>query len=469
VPQFTNSEPLLPTWSDITAQLYRQRRIFVVCFFLVILGFVVTGQFTHKYRAQMKLLVRRERVDPILTTGEASTPELQGLSVTEEEIKSEAELLKGDDFLTKVVTDAGLASKDDPIAQAKAVRKLQPKLDISAIDKTNLITVTYESSNPGQSLRVVQAIQHLYPEIQGGSQQTSPQIQFLQSEVLEQSKSLREVENDLTQFTNSTGVISAELQRDLALHEMNDLNREERDTSANRAELQARVQRLNMELKSVSPRMPTELKTLDNPLLMGQLLSTLLNLRLKKQELDAKYQADNPLVTDVNAQIQITADQIKQQQDPGSKNVEQSSNANPLYQGLETELQQSQAQLAGLDAKLPAVIAAEGQLNSNAMKYVAQDAEQQRLLRKVKDAQDQYRLYSDKLEQALVTQSLNKSGVLNVGVAEAPVYPPLPSNSRLATLLAALFAALVLGLGAAYLADIFDPTVRADREFVVAD
>jgi uncharacterized protein involved in exopolysaccharide biosynthesis len=56
----------------------------------------------------MKLLVRQERVDPVVTADKtamvASRPE-----VTEEELQSEVELLKSRDLLEQVVKTCGLA------------------------------------------------------------------------------------------------------------------------------------------------------------------------------------------------------------------------------------------------------------------------------------------------------------------------------------------------------------------------
>ena len=68
----------------------------------------------RKYEAEMKILVNRERVDPVVT----SNPEAQaGPSivpvVSEEDLNSEVELLKSRDLLEKVVVACGLA-KDAP-------------------------------------------------------------------------------------------------------------------------------------------------------------------------------------------------------------------------------------------------------------------------------------------------------------------------------------------------------------------
>jgi uncharacterized protein involved in exopolysaccharide biosynthesis len=143
---------------------------------------------------------------------------------------------------------------------------------------------------------------------------------------------------------------------------------------------------------------------------------------------------------------------------------ENSSNINPIYQGLETELEQATAQLFGLREKQVQLARSSADLEKSAENLVAKDSEQQVLLLEVKTAQDQYQLYVDKLEQARMTHALDKNGILNVVVAQEPVTPALPQNSVLSSLAAVLFTGLLLSLGGAILVDVFDPTVRNAAE-----
>ena len=66
----------------------------------------------------------------------------------------------------------------------------------------------------------------------------------------------------------------------------------------------------------------------------------------------------------------------------------------------------------------------------------------------------------NKLAQAQVTHSLDKGGILNVAVVQEPQLPALPVHSTLGMLAAAIFTGGLLSLGAAFISDIFDPTIR---------
>jgi polysaccharide biosynthesis transport protein len=455
---------LIPTRREVAVRLFRQRKFFLICFLLVIAGFVLTGQFTSTYKAEMKILVRKERVDPVVTTAQNSTPELQSLNVREEDLNSEAELLRGDDLLREVVIQAGLVPRgsNDPIAIAKALRKLRRKLDVSPVAKTDLISVSYESSSPEQSKQVLTTLESLYLAKQRNVRVNDYQVNFFEQQVGVQRNALAAAEAKLLDFTQTNGVVSASLQRDLTVTHMEDLNQEQLQTSAEMANLQGRVKTLTVQLSAEPERILTESKAADNPQLLQQLKASLLGLQLKRAELLNKYDEHYRLVEDVDREIATAQRMIDDQANALVK--ENSSNVNPIHQALETELGQATAQLTGLRDKQAQLSRSAADLEHSAEHLVAKDSQQQVLLLDAKTAQNQYQLYVDKLAEARMTHSLDKNGILNVVVAQEPVTPVLPQNSMLSLMAAALFTGLLLSFGGAFLLDAFDPTVRNAKE-----
>ncbi len=458
------SKALLPTRREVVGRVFRQRAVFVVCFLLVIAAFVLTGQFTPMYKAEMKILIRKERVDPVVTTAQNSTPELQSVAVREEDLNSEAELLKGDDLLREVVIQAELVpgGSNDPTAIAKALRKLKRKLDVSPVTKTDLISISYESANPERSRQVLTTLESLYLAKQRNVRVSDFQIAFFNQQVSIERNALAAAEAKLLDFTQTSGVVSAALQRDLTVRRMEDLNQEQLQNSAEMANLQGRVKKLAAQLSTEQPRILTESKKADNPQLLQQLKTSLLGLQLKRTELLNKYDAHYRLVEDVDREIATAQSLIDDQ--ANALVSENSSNINPIYQGLETELEQATAQLFGLREKQGQLARSTADLEQSAENLVSKDSEQQVLLLDVKTAQDQYQLYVDKLAQARMTHALDKNGILNVVVAQEPVTPALPQTSILSSLAALLFTGLLLSLGGAFLVDVFDPTIRNAAE-----
>src|SRR5512146_1980785 len=106
------SSTSLSTVRDIVAIGFRHQRLCTVCFGGILLGALLAGIFLPKYEAESKFLVKRERVDPVVS----STPEQNNLAVgvqamvTEEELNSEIDLLTSDDLLRQVVIKCDLAT-----------------------------------------------------------------------------------------------------------------------------------------------------------------------------------------------------------------------------------------------------------------------------------------------------------------------------------------------------------------------
>jgi uncharacterized protein involved in exopolysaccharide biosynthesis len=461
--QLIEYRPLLPTRRDLVARIFRQRTVFVICLLLVIAGFIITGQFQPKYQAEMKILVRKERVDPVVTTDQNSTPQLQTMSVREEDLNSQVEILKGEDLLRDVVLQAGLTrGNNDPVAIAKAVRKLERSLAVSAVTKTDLIAIRYESTNPEQSRRVLATLASLYLTKQRNVHGPDFEVSFFQEQVREHGAVLQAAEAKLLEFTQRTGIVSADLERDLTIRQMKEMNQERIQTNADIAALQGQTGQLAAQVAAQPDRIPTASKTADNPQLLNQLKGTLLTLQLKRTELLNQYDSHYRLVQDVDREIATTQALIDAQ--AAAPVRENSSDSNPTRLTLRTELAQSHAQLTGLQAKASQLSEATTSLERSAQDLTEKDAEQDILLRNVKTEKDQYQLYVDKLDQARTTHSLDKGGILNVAVVQEPQLPALPVHSTLGMLVAAIFTGGLLSLGAAFISDIFDPTIRNAEE-----
>ena len=88
---------------------YRRRRTFGVCFAVIFLGAVVAAAVMPKrYESELKLLVHRERADPLVTAQQTAAMEQNLPSLTEEDINSEVAILRSEDLLENVVTACSL-------------------------------------------------------------------------------------------------------------------------------------------------------------------------------------------------------------------------------------------------------------------------------------------------------------------------------------------------------------------------
>jgi uncharacterized protein involved in exopolysaccharide biosynthesis len=208
--------------------------------------------------------------------------------------------------------------------------------------------------------------------------------------------------------------------------------------------------------------MTTVVRNSDNPQLLEQLKSTLLNLELKKTELLTKYEPSYRLVQEVDRQIADAKSAISAEQ---SKPIrDETSDQNPDYQWVQAELTKAQSDLSGLKARAGAAAAVASKYHGAAQHFDQSMVTQQNLLQDAKTQEENYLLYERKREEARISNALDRDGILNVAMAEQPVVPALPKRSPLAVSLLTFLLAGTFSLSTAFVLDLMDPTFRTPDE-----
>jgi len=198
---------------------------------------------------------------------------------------------------------------------------------------------------------------------------------------------------------------------------------------------------------------------------MEQLKTTLLNLQLKHTDLLEKFEPDYRPVREVQQQIEQTLDAIAKAEKSPVR--EETTDRNPSYEWLRSELTKSSADLASLHARATETLSVIRQYRTQLGMIDVNGATQQNLLREVKEAEGNYLLYVQKREEARIGDALDRQRIVNVAIAEAATVPALPAHPHWAlTLLIGTLLACLVSPGLAFAADYFDPSVRTPDELL---
>jgi uncharacterized protein involved in exopolysaccharide biosynthesis len=428
-----------PTLRDLAAVFFRQRRLVVISFAGIFLAALLYGLIAPSYESQMKVLVQKGRVDPAVSPAPTQSPQFERLEVTEEELNSEVELLRDDEILRSVAQSAGLASRvsfwsrwwheDEAVRLARAVRGLGQRLRVEPVRKTRLIAVTYASSDPAQSARVLRCLANAYLERHLQLRRPSGESDFFEEQMAEARRGLETAELQLMDFTSAEGVVSAPLQRDLALQKLSDAEAGDQQVRLAIAETRQRVQTLEAKLRLLPEKITTQVRTSDNPQLLEKMKSQLLELRLKRTELLTKFEPTYRLVREVDEQIAETQAAL------ANENLrplqEQTVEHEPTHEWAKEELVKAQVELSALEARAVASRLLLAKNREAADKLGNHAITQDDLLHKVKAAEEKYLLYANKREEARIGDALDQRGILNVTIAEHPMVPALPTRSGL--------------------------------------
>lgn len=441
--------------------LFRKKWLVVMTF---ITASVIAGLFAFlmpdKYESRMRILVRNMRAETPVSAGDEVPTDRN--EVSESQIVSEIELLKGRDLLEQLVKQNNLVPNENGSAQydkdvEKAVLKLEKDLQISPIKKANIIEITYASDSPKLAALVLQKLSELYLDKHLQVHHPPGTYDFFKNQATSYEQELRASENRLSNFQQREDLVSIQQQKDLLLTKMVEANSKLKDLNGSINETGNRISEIKKQLSRTDSRIVTQSKVLPNQFSAERLNTMLVELRNRRIQLLAKFQPADRVVKEVDQQIESTTEALKKAIDTTA--VEQATDLNPLRQILESDLAKSQVEQEGRIALL-------ANLNTQVKQYQEQLKKLERattphndLTRKVKQAENNYQLYAKKGEESRINDALDKQKISNVSVAEAPTVPQTSNkNNRLLTLIFGSFLGLIIGFGFAYTSELLRET-----------
>jgi uncharacterized protein involved in exopolysaccharide biosynthesis len=464
---------IAPTMRDLLAVVFRQRRLALVSFMAIFMAILGYGVFAPTYQARMSVLVRRGRVDPVVTPAPTPSPMFQRDEITEEELNSQVELLHDDEILRNVVKTPGLIAKpwyerflggSEDVCLARSVRRLTRQLSVEPIRKTNLIQVDYSSSDPAQAAAVLRALAHAYLARQQRVRRPSGEYQFFEQQVAESRRGLLDAEFRLMDFSSDQGVVSAAQERDMALQRLSDAEANDHQNQVAMAETRQRIRDLQVKLQSLPARTLTIVRNADNPQLAEKMKSKLLELQLKRTELLTKFDPSYRLVLEVDQQIAETKASIAGEEHSPLR--DETTNQEPNHEWAKSELIKAQVELGTLEAHGQATRIQVAGYRDVAQRLGGNALRQGDLLGELKAAEEKYLLYVNKREEARIEDALDQGGILNVTIAEEPRVPALPARASWVFGLIGVVLGGTLSTSLAFAADYLNPGFRTPDEVV---
>ena len=471
------------TVRDFLAIGFRQRRLMVTTFIALVGATIGIALILPKqYEAQMKILVRHERADSVVSA-ERETPRQTQSEVTEGELESEAELLKSKDLLAKVVIACNLdketdfsfrtssrakcasevaSGRHDDEKVAQAVVKLENKLKVEPIRLTNLISVTYRASDPHQAAYVLNTLSNLYLEKHLAMHRVSGAFDFFHQQAEEYRNALEKSEEQLAEFGHTEGIVSPMLTHEITVRKLGDFQASLLETQAAIEETQRRIQTLNTQLASLPARHTTQVRTADNPQLMERLKSTLLELELKRSELLTKFEPSYRPVQEVEQQIAQAKDAIAAAEKAPLR--DETTDTDPTYETLRAELAKATTDLAALRARANSTAGMVSSYRAESQRLDQQEVLQQDIRRTAKANEENYLLYLHKQEEARISDALDQQRISNVLVAEAASVPFKPQRHRLVFVMIGGLLAAFTSVTLAFVMDRLDPSFRTPQE-----
>jgi uncharacterized protein involved in exopolysaccharide biosynthesis len=457
---------------DIPAILIRRRLQILTIFFATAVAVAVgTLLMPKQYETQMKVLVKNERADMIVSADRNGGSDYRG-EVSEAQINSEIELLTSNDLLQEVVMKCGLdrlesphgaAGERPPVAIERALRRLHRDLKIGPVRKANIIQVDYAATDAHRAVAVLAQLADSYLVAHLKVHGTPGTYQFFKGEAERYQGELADAESKLAAFRQSENIVMLAQQKDTMLQKVSQADTELMQAETAIGEDTQKIAGTRGQLSAAEPRVVTQNRVLSNQYSVERLHTMLAELQNRRTQLLAKFLPGDRLVQEADHEIADT--QAALEQAKRLTGTEQATDVNPLHQSLEIGLAKLQDELAGLQSRRASLAAQRWAYSGQLMKLANATAAFDDLVRTQKEAEENYLLYAKKTEEARIADSLDRQKISNVAIAENPTEPHLPSkpNVPLNVALGVVLAGF-LSLGVALTAEYFSDIVAQPSE-----
>lgn len=414
--------------------IFFKHRAKILTIFTVIVVIVTISTFfaSPVYEAKSSLLVKYGR--EYLTQSEVGTSQPMMSLNREEIINSEIQILKSPDLAKRVIEAVQLSrmypdlTKNPPRDSQPldiAIARFEKSLDVADIKKSSVINVSFEHSNPQIAATTVNLLVEYFREkhLQVFS---SPQSSFLEGQVAVFRKKLLTTESDMQTFKQKNRVYSLDEQRSLLLRQRTELASEMMGARNSIDELQRRMENLRGQTKYLSSSNALYTQT-ERDKIIVEAKSRLLALEINQQELLRKYKEENKLVVENRKQIHLVKNFLAEQESDISKKV---LTGNAVYQEAQKDLVRTEADLSAQRAKYATVKMQLGLLDDEIKALDLREKEMQNLKRELATNEKNFQVYGDKMEEARITDDLNKLKLANISVIQPAPIPVVPIKPK---------------------------------------
>jgi uncharacterized protein involved in exopolysaccharide biosynthesis len=448
------------SFRDICAIAFRRKWQLIVTFVLIVGASTIYTLLTPKqYESHMKILVKNQRADVIVSAGDGEGSGYRG-EVSESDINSEIELLNSTNLLQRVVKDCHLARMQPGPAERVAVAievatsRLQHDLKITPVRKANIIQIDYSATDPHQATAVLRHVSEAYLEEHLNVHGTPGTYQFFASQAEHYQNELKSAEAKLEQYQQKHEIVMFAPQTDAMLQRASDSEAALMQADVAIGEYRRKIADTKIQLAAAPTRIVTQNRTAPNQYSVDHLGSMLVELQNRRTQLLSKFRSDDRLVQETEQEIAETQAAVEKATKVTS--AEQSTDVNPVYQTLKIDMARQQAELAGAEARRQTLSQQVQSYRRQLMALADARVDYDDLERNQKKAEENYLLYAKKTEEARIAESLDRQKIANVAIVESPTEPHLPSkpnvkmNLTLGVLLAGLLS-VALAIGSEYL------------------
>ena len=457
---------------------FRQRAAIIG---FVLLGLIVTIAYcllaTPLYEADASLVVSFSR-QPNQTPGADQTT--VGTPTDHDEIiNSYLLIIQGNALAEQVISEIGLAqmypnyTETSPVSRLvglvtgflgppqtpmhRAITRFVTKdLTVQVIKDSNVIQLSLNNADPEVAKR---ALTLLIDRFLGQQARIGrdPQLAFVQTQVDVYRQRVTDAQTAMETFQLENGISSMDEETSYFIKQRSDLSQQLSGNTVRIEEDRRKIDTLGKQITSLHD--VVDLRQEDRDPALDAARTQLVTLQIKDQTLRSSYRPDSDVVRDTESQIAKVQQLITTL---ASREYLRTTAPNPTFQVTQAAYLQAQADLDAATRAQPVLQQQIDQLSAQLAERSKHQARYQDLVREYQIDDENYRAYLQGVQQARISDDLNKQKITTIAIFDPAVVPSdLPAYPRKALVIGfGLVLGMILGLSAAFMLESWDEKIN---------
>ncbi|WP_193194506.1 GumC family protein [Nostoc sp. MG11] len=430
-----------------------------------IFGLSALAAFRQKpiYEAEGKLVFNKTDRVSSLTSPIEQLGELNSLTELGNPLDTEAEIIRSNPIIAKTIANLNLSDqRGKPLEIDQFLRKLKVK----SIRGTDILAISYNSSNPKEAAAVVNSLMRYYLEnnIYINQVQATAAKNFLSKQLPEVEVRVVRAQTALRRFKEENRVVALEQEAVTGVEKLGDLSEQITQAQANLVDVETRLKLLQRQLK-LNSQQAIDIGNLSQSRGVQQVLTEYQQVQNELAVAQTRYTNRHPTIANLTTKRAALRKQlgirVSQNLDEKLSVSEQSLQIGGLKQNLIAQLVQSNVERSALANRVNVLKNAYA-LSQKRLSVLPQLQEkQQQLERQSQVAQSTYEELLKRLQQVEVVNQ----DVGNARVVSAASLPNKDISPRIYLKLAVGgLLGIMLGVGTALLLEALDKSQKTIKQ-----
>ena len=411
------------------------------------------------YKAEGKLLFKSDRTSG-LTALNSQMGEVVAVTGKNNLLATEAQIIRSRPIIQETIKKLNLKDQEGKLLPTSA---LLPQLKVNSEGDTDILTLSYESTDPQQAAAIVNSLMKDYQQnsISTNTAEVRSAREFLNKQLPEVEQKLIQAEVELRQFKEENKIVALQNEAEVGVKGLNNLSEEIITAQAHLGEVKTRSEGLRNQLQ-LETQKAVAISTLNQSPIVQEALTQYQKVQDDLAVAQTQFTSDHPTIISLSRKEEALRKQLEKRVgqivNNGESISEQNLQIGEIKQNLTAELVKSEVEL----------LAASNRVDILRKNFITQQARlrslprleqtQRQLQRKLDVAQLTYTELLKKLQEAEVVENRNVGNATIISEASVPEKPISPNIMR--NLLLGGVAGILLGVGTSLLLERMDKSLK---------